>query len=600
MEETEEMGCDLCFWVRIYNMLGDRFPTNIQAKIPQNTMTNDYYYLGLDLSTQQLKGIVVDAQLKQVALAKVDFDRDLPAFGTKKGVFANAATQEVLAPVAMWLDAIDLLFARLKDLVDLGRVRGVSGACQQHGTVFWRTGAERLLAQLVGGDSLKEQLKNALAWEMSPNWQDHSTGKECRQFEACVGGVDQLAELTGSRAHHRFSGPQILKVKQRTPEVYDSTERIALVSSFVASVLAGKYVAIEESDACGMNLWNIRERRYEDSLLKLFGDDVGGIKQRLGEISGAGPNVAGVVSEYFVTKYGLCKECEVVPFTGDNPGTILSLPLRPDDVIVSLGTSTTALVVTNKYVSSPQYHLFAHPVAPESYMGMLCYCNGSLAREKVRDAVNGDASGSWDRFNEIAERDMAAGVVLGHGAEREVGFFFPLAEIIPSVAATHKRVSWASDGASTPAAVSEQWERPEDEVLAILESQALSVRSRLAPMLSTSDRLPRRVYFVGGASANATVCRALTRVLVPTEGGFRVPDMSDACAFGAAAKAVHGVLNCSGVDAQSWEEFIVARTRQEQFAEVQGSGSRGEDVYGERAVELFRRSEEVCFGSRQT
>lgn len=543
------------------------------------------YYLGLDLSTQQLKGIVVDDKLKQIALEKVDFDADFPAYKTVKGVYANG--KEVQAPVAMWLEALDLLFTRLGKVVDLGKLHGVSGACQQHGSVYWNTKAASTLGNLTESQSLKDQLSPAFAWDLSPNWQDHSTEQECQQFEAAVGGPDKLAEITGSKAHHRFTGPQILKVKHKMPQVYDATDRVALVSSFLASVLAGQYVDIEVSDACGMNLWDIANRQLHPQLLELFGDKEG-ISQKIGPINQATAAVS-KVSAYFVQKYGVNPDCAVIPFTGDNPGTILSLPLQANDVIVSLGTSTTALVVTNNYVPSPLYHLFAHPVSAGSYMGMLCYCNGSLAREKVRDAVNGDNSGDWTKFNLIAQQAMEQGKVLGSNSDSEckrIGFFFPLAEIIPSVDSCQHRLTWRGD-----AVTHDDWPADAD-VLGILESQALSIRYRLTPMLTSADRHPRRVYYVGGASANPTICAALTRVLVPSGGAFRVADMSDACAFGAAAKAAH-----SAVGGQ-WEEFIAQRTDSSTFASVTvPDGSRDSaDSYSE-AVDLFVRSEAQCFKS---
>jgi len=47
-----------------------------------------------------------------------------------------------------------------------------------------------------------------------------------------VGGALELALLTGSCAHERYTGPQIRKLNQRQKDVYDNTERISLVSSY--------------------------------------------------------------------------------------------------------------------------------------------------------------------------------------------------------------------------------------------------------------------------------------------------------------------------------------------------------------------------------
>lgn len=70
--------------------------------------------------------------------AKADFDADLSKYGVKKGVLTNEAESEVYAPVAMWLEAVDLVLARLREKgTPFERIKGISGAGQQHGSVYW-------------------------------------------------------------------------------------------------------------------------------------------------------------------------------------------------------------------------------------------------------------------------------------------------------------------------------------------------------------------------------------------------------------------------------------------------------------------------------
>ncbi|CAN6674598.1 xylulose kinase [Trichomonascus vanleenenianus] len=540
-------------------------------------MTKDLF-LGLDLSTQQLKGILVDADLNPVCHEKVEFDVDFPEYKTKKGVYVNNEKKEVQAPVVMWLDAVDLLFSRFKARgQDLSTLKAISGACQQHGSVFWNDKARQALNGLEAGKGdLKSQLEASLAWQLSPNWQDHSTATQCDEFEAEVGGKDALAKLTGSKAHHRFTGPQILKLKEEQPEVYAATDRIALVSSFLASVFAGNYAPIDISDACGMNLWDIEKKQWNPKLLGLFGKSEE-IAAKLGDVEFDGKKSVGKISDYFVTKYGVASECQIVVFTGDNPGTILSLPLQANDIIVSLGTSTTALVVTENYVPSPLYHLFSHPTAKTGYMGMLCYCNGALAREQVRDAINAKhgLTHEWTKFDEVASTSAPN--------TDKIGFYFPLSEIIPDVPATVKR--FIDNGSSVTAleSNSEKW-TVEDDARCILESQALSIRHRLAPMLTTEGHHPRKIYFVGGGSKNQAICEIMTSVLVPEEGAYTL-DLTDACAIGAATKAVYGIHGGS----QKWDDFISSKFNFSRTATI--TSTQPEDKYAD-LVRLFVKSEE--------
>jgi xylulokinase len=171
----------------------DKFPYNMASPL----------YIGFDLSTQQLKGLVVSSDLKVEYEAKFDFDAHSHGFDIKKGVLTNEAEHEVFAPVALWLQALDWVLNTLKEQgLDFKRVKGISGAGQQHGSVYWSVDAETLLKGLDKGKKLEEQLGKAFSHPFSPNWQDASTQRECDEFDAYLGGPEELAEVTGSKAHH--------------------------------------------------------------------------------------------------------------------------------------------------------------------------------------------------------------------------------------------------------------------------------------------------------------------------------------------------------------------------------------------------------------
>jgi xylulokinase len=176
--------------------------------------TDGPLYIGFDLSTQQLKGLVVTSELKVVYLAKFDFDADAKGFSIHKGVQTNEAEHEVFAPVAMWLQAMDSVLGQLKEQgLDFRQVKGISGAGQQHGSVYWNKKAESILAGLDKSKSLEEQVSQALSHPHSPNWQDASTQRECDEFEAHVGGSEALANLTGSGAHHVWRTVDIVEFR---------------------------------------------------------------------------------------------------------------------------------------------------------------------------------------------------------------------------------------------------------------------------------------------------------------------------------------------------------------------------------------------------
>jgi hypothetical protein len=221
--------------------------------------------------SRSLKATVLDADLSAVAADVVHFDSELPHYGTDGGVRRDPAERGcIVAPPLMWAEALDLLLGKLAPRADLRRIAAVSGSAQQHGSVYWARGAAALLAALDPAEGLAPQLAGAFAAPESPVWMDSSTTAQCREVEAAMGGAARLAALTGCRAHERCTGPQIRKVHQTRPGVYHATERVSLVSSFMASLLLGAYACIDETDGAGMNLMDISTRQLRNDALQVL------------------------------------------------------------------------------------------------------------------------------------------------------------------------------------------------------------------------------------------------------------------------------------------------------------------------------------------
>ncbi|PYH97296.1 D-xylulose kinase A [Aspergillus ellipticus CBS 707.79] len=555
-------------------------------------------YIGFDLSTQQLKGLVVNSDLKVVYVSKFDFDADSRGFPIKKGVLTNEAEHEVFAPVAMWLQALDGVLEGLrKQGLDFRQVKGISGAGQQHGSVYWGENAEKLLKSLDAGKTLEEQLDGAFSHPFSPNWQDSSTQRECDEFDAYLGGPENLALATGSKAHHRFTGPQILRFQHKYPEVYKKTHRISLVSSFLASLFLGHIAPFDISDVCGMNLWNIKQGAYDEKLLELCAGPSGveDLKRKLGTVYEDGGIHLGPIDRYFVERYGFSADCTIIPATGDNPATILALPLRASDAMVSLGTSTTFLMSTPSYKPDPATHFFNHPTTPGLYMFMLCYKNGGLAREQIRDAVNaklGEKPASpWENFDKVTLETPPMGQ-KSDADPMKMGLFFPRPEIVPNLRAGQWRFNYNLIDHSLHQ-TSDAWDQPLDEARAIVESQMLSLRLRSQGLTQSPGpgipAQPRRVYLVGGGSKNKAIAEVAGEILGGSEGVYKLEIGDNACALGAAYKAVWAMER---TPAQTFEDLIGKRWHEEEFVQKIADGyQKGVfERYGQ-AVEGFKKME---------
>lgn len=191
-------------------------------------------------------------------------------------------------------------------------------------------------------------------------------------------------------------------------------------------------------------------------------------------------------------------DCIVTSFTGDNPATVIALS-APGDALLSLGTSTTFLLSIPPGDAPPKRftssHLLAHPTAPDGKIAMLCYKNGALAREQVRDRY---AAGDWSRFNDMVEQTPP-------GNRGFLGLYFPLPEIIPPNVRGIFFFHANSSDSATASPCSADSMPANAHPRAILESQFLSIRSRIAAILPENTPPLQRLVATGGSSANQTI-----------------------------------------------------------------------------------------------
>ncbi|CAH1424635.1 unnamed protein product [Lactuca virosa] len=165
------------------------------------------------------------------------------------------------------------------------------------------------LSSLDPKKPLVDQFGEAFSTKESPIWMDSSTTQECKAIEKALGGALELSKLTRSRAHERYTGPQIKRIFEMQPQVYNNTERISLVSSFMASPLIGGYTYIDHTNGVGMNLMDIKERTWSKKVLEATAP---GLEEKLRKLAPAHV-VAGLIAPFQFNK-----ECLVVQWSGDN------------------------------------------------------------------------------------------------------------------------------------------------------------------------------------------------------------------------------------------------------------------------------------------
>ncbi|CAK9173899.1 unnamed protein product [Ilex paraguariensis] len=493
------------------------------------SLPQDSLFLGFDSSTQSLKATVLDANLNIVTSEIVNFDSELPHYKTKDGVYRDSLVNgRIVSPTLMWVEALDLILKRLEETkLNLGKIAAVSGSGQQHGSVYWKNGSSTRLSSLDPKKSLVDQLGDAFSIKESPIWMDSSTTEQCKAIEEAVGGALELSRLTGSRAHERYTGPQIRRIFETQPEVYHNTEMISLVSSFMASLLIGAYACIDQTDGAGMNLMEIEQRAWSKICLEATAP---GLEEKLGKLAPAHA-VAGVIAPYFVERFHFNKNCLVVQWSGDNPNSLAGLTLNtPGDLAISLGTSDTVFGITTDHKPSLEGHVFPNPVDTKGYMVMLVYKNGSLTREDVRNRCSDK---SWEVFNTFLQQTTP----LNGG---KIGFYYKEHEILPPLPVGFHRYILENFNGDTIDNLSEREVQefdPPSEVRALIEGQLLSMRAHAERFGMPSP--PKRIIATGGASANSSILGSIASIFGCNVHTVQRPDSAS---LGAALRAAHGWL----------------------------------------------------------
>ena len=482
-------------------------------------------YLGLDSSTQSLSAIAlaVDGERAHVVFeSSLQFDDALPRYGTRHGVLPSDDPAVAASPPLMWADALDVMLGRIAASgLDLRRLAAIAGSAQQHGSVYLNTSARSVLARLDPARTPGEQLTGCLSRPIAPIWMDSSTSVECDELAAAVGGNDALAARTGSRAFERFTGPQIRKFFKREPDAYAATDRIHLVSSFLASLLAGHHAPIDPGDGSGTNLMDLSTAAWWSEAVDATAPS---LASKLPPIAPSW-SIAGTLSPYWQARHGL-PAAQVILWSGDNPCSLIGTGLvREGLVAISLGTSDTifGLMREPRIDHTGTGHVFGAPTG--AYMGLTCFANGSLARERVRDMFALD----WNGFSHAL-----AAAPPGNDGRVLLPWFVP--EITPAVATPGiRRYRLATDDA--PA-----------HVRGVVEAQMLSMALHSKWMGVEVDT----IHATGGASVNREILQVMADVF-----GAEVRQLvvrNSAC-LGAALRARHAHAVVEG-RALEWDAVV--------------------------------------------
>ncbi|HSG81500.1 MAG TPA: FGGY family carbohydrate kinase [Gemmatimonadota bacterium] len=316
-------------------------------------------FAGLDVSTQSTKLVVIDPATGEVVhIDRIEYDRDLPRYGTEEGAVAGLGEGVSESDPRMWTEAVDTLLGRLREAgVAAHRIRCISVSGQQHG----------LVALAADG---------SLARPRAKLWNDFSTLEECQILTDAVGGPEAMIEEVGNTQRTGYTAPKILHLKRHEPENYARAHVLLVVHNYINWHLtggaAGGIAVLEPGDTSGMALWHPGLRQWSRVVIDAIDPALPG---KLPPLQPADRSI-GNVGSALAARFGLAPECRIDAGSGDNMyGAVGTGNIEPGMVTVSLGTSGTACTILEEPFIDPTGEIAAYCDSTGRYLPLLCVSN---------------------------------------------------------------------------------------------------------------------------------------------------------------------------------------------------------------------------------
>ena len=162
-------------------------------------------------------------------------------------------------------------------------------------------------------------------------------------------GEKKLIEITANPALTGWTAAKILWVKNNEPENYAKIAHILLPKDFLRFVLTHEY-ATEVSDASGMQLLDVPNRKWSDDLLTAFGID----RSWLGKVYES-CEVTGTLTKCMAEELGLNEGTIVVGGAGDNAAAAIGTGVCEDGkAFTTIGTSGVVFAHTSSISIDPK------------------------------------------------------------------------------------------------------------------------------------------------------------------------------------------------------------------------------------------------------
>ncbi len=292
-------------------------------------------YIGMDRGTSAVKLLLMDGtgQIKNIVSKEYPLSFPKPGWSEQN-------------PADWFTGVMDGLLDLLSDF-DKSEVAGISFGGQMHGLVML--------------DENDEVIRPAILWN------DGRTVKECEYLNNVI-GKKKLSEYTANIAFAGFTAPKILWVRDNEPENFKRIRKIMLPKDYIAYRLTGVF-STEPSDASGMLLFDVKNRRWSPEMLEICG-----ITEEMLPKIYESYEATGCVKKEIADKLGLTANVKVAAGAGDNAAAAVGTgTVGGGNCNLSVGTSGTVFITSDTFCvdDNNALHAFAHADGGYHLMGCM-------------------------------------------------------------------------------------------------------------------------------------------------------------------------------------------------------------------------------------
>lgn len=296
-------------------------------------------YIGLDLGTSGLKGILIDEDQRVLAEASAPLTVQRPQEGHSEQRPAD------------WITAAETVMDQLSGH-GLGAVRGIGLSGHMHGATLLDKSGEVLRPCILWNDTRSHV--EAAAMDANPAFRAQS----------------------GNIVFPGFTAPKLAWVRKNEPQIWEKIAKVLLPKDYLRLWLTGGYVA-EMSDAAGTSWLDTGRRDWSDDLLAATGltrDHMPSLVE--------GAQVSGHLRTQLSSRWGLPSGVVVAGGGGDNAASGVGVGVvRAGEAFVSLGTSGVLFAANAGYQPDPAtaVHTFCHAL-PNTWhqMGVILAATDAL------------------------------------------------------------------------------------------------------------------------------------------------------------------------------------------------------------------------------